>query len=167
MASVERLSRDGDCEFVIRPNCSLSWQGAKRYLLLQTLVVLLAAAPMVWLGGWLVLPFAGVELLGLTGAFYWVLLRANRIEVVSIEGERVLVRRGRRGPEEEVAFPRGWVQVVFDKAATGLDKNRLFLRAYGRLTEVGAALTSEEKDHFAEELARALDRGQRLDRTPT
>lgn len=165
MASIERLERDGDHEFVIRPNCSLSWKGAKRYLALQTAVVLLAAAPMVWMGGWLVLPFAGAELLALTAAFYWVLLRAHRIEVVTIQGDRVWVRRGRREPEEEVAFPRGWAQVVLNGATSGLDRSRLFLQAYGRPTEIGAALTSTEKEHFAQELTRALGRGQRLNRT--
>lgn len=165
MASVERSEDGGDHEFVIRPNCSLSWKGAKRYLALQTTVVLLAAAPMVWMGGWLVIPFAGAELLALTGAFYWVLLRAHRIEVVTVEGDRVWIRRGRREPEEEVAYPRGWAQVVLHKAASGLDRSRLFLQAYGRPTEIGAALTSTEKERFAEELARALGRGQRLNRT--
>ncbi len=165
LASVERSEWDGDHEFVIRPNCSLSWKGAKRYLALQTAVVLLAAAPMIWMGGWPVIPFAGAELLALTAAFYWVLLRAHRIEVVTIQGDRVWIRRGRRGPEEEVAYPRGWAQVVLHRAASGLDRSRLFLQAYGRPTEIGTALTSTEKEGFAEELARALGRGQRLNRT--
>lgn len=165
MGSVEQVQQDGDRQFVIRPNCSLGWRGAKRYLALQSVVVLLAAAPMVWMGGWLVLPFAGVELLALTGAFYWVLLRLNRIEVVVMEGDRVVVQRGRRGPEERVELPRAWARVVLEKGRAELDQDRLFLRAHGRQTEVGAALTNQEKARLGEELTRALGRGQGLDRT--
>ncbi len=164
LASVERFVCNGDHEFVIRPNCSLSWKGAKRYLALQSGVVLLAMTPLVWMGAWLVLPIAGIELIVLTAAFYWVLLQAHRIEVVTIEGKQVLVRRGRRAPEEEATYPRGWVQVVLKQATTGPEKSRLFLRAYGQATEVAAALTNSEKERFAEELTQALDRGQRLER---
>lgn len=165
MGSVEQVQQDGDRQFVIRPNCSLGWRGTKRYLALQSVVVLLAAAPMVWMGGWLVLPFAGAELLALTGAFYWVLLRLNRIEVVALEGDRVVVQRGRRGPEERVELPRAWARVVLEEARAELDKDRLFLRAHDRQTEVGAALTNRQKASLGEELTRALGRGQGLDRT--
>ena len=163
MGSVEQVRQDGDSQFVIRPNCSLGWGGAKRYLALQTAVVLLAAAPMVWMGGWLVLPFAGAELLALTGAFYWVLLRLNRIEVVALEGDRVVVQRGRRGPEERVEMPRAWARVVLEEGRAELDKDHLFLRASGRQTEVGAALTNQEKARLGEDLTRALNEGRGLE----
>ena len=115
MGSVERAGNDGDSQFVIRPNSSLGWKGAKRYLLLQSAVVILAAAPTVWMGGWLVLPFAGAELLALTAAFYWVLLRTHRIEVLTLDGDRLLIQRGRRGPEERREFPRAWAQLVLQE----------------------------------------------------
>ena len=165
MGSVEQAGQDGDQEFVIRPNCSLGWKGAKRYLLLQSVVVLLAAAPMVWMGGWPVLPFAGAELLALTAAFYWVLLRAHRLEVLTLEGERLLIQRGRRGPEERREFPRAWAQVVLQQGRAELDKSHLFIRAHGDQEEVGRDLTNDEKARLAEELTRALGRGQRLTRT--
>ena len=165
MGSVEQAEQDGDRQFVIRPNCSLGWRGAKRYLALQSAVVLLAAAPMAWMGGWPVLPFAGAELIALTAAFYWVLLRTHRLEVLTLDGERLLIQRGRRGPEEGSEFPRAWARVVLQEGRAELDKSHLFIRAHGRQTEVGAELTNEEKARLAEELTRALGRGQRLDRT--
>ncbi|MEF8982185.1 DUF2244 domain-containing protein [Thiohalorhabdus sp.] len=165
MGSVEQVQQDGDSQFVIRPNCSLGWRGAKRYLALQSAVVLLAAAPMVWMGGWPVLPFAGAELLALTGAFYWVLLRLNWIEMVAMEGDRIVVQRGRRGPEERVELPRAWARVVLEQGRVEMDKDHLYLRASGSQTEVGAALTNQEKARLGEDLTRALGRGQGLDRT--
>jgi uncharacterized membrane protein len=164
VGSVEQAEQDGDWQFVIRPNCSLGWRGAKRYLALQSAVVLLAAAPMVWMGGWLILPFAGLELLALTAAFYWVLLRSHRIEVVTLAGDQLRIERGRRGPEQRTEFPRAWVQVVLQEGAAELDRSHLLLRAHGRQAEVGADLTNEEKARLAEELTRAIGRGQRLTR---
>lgn len=164
MGSVEQAEQDGGSQFVIRPNCSLGWRGAKRYLLLQSAVVLAAAAPMVWMGGWPVLPFAGAELLALTAAFYWVILRSQRIEVVSVAGDRVVIQRGRRGPEETAEFPRAWARVALEEGPAELDRSRLYIRFQGRQTEVGADLTNPEKARLAEELTRALGRGQRLER---
>ncbi|HKJ87974.1 MAG TPA: DUF2244 domain-containing protein, partial [Gammaproteobacteria bacterium] len=93
-----------DRQFVIRPNCSLSWQGAKRYLVLQAIACGIVAFPLTWVGAWLVLPFTGIALVAVAVSFYLVLLRANRIEVVWLTGNKVAVERGRRGPEERTEF---------------------------------------------------------------
>jgi len=149
-----------DRQFVIRPNCSLSWQGAKQYLVLQAIGCGLAAVPLTLVGAWVVLPFAGIALMAVAVSFYLVLLRANRIEVVWLTGGTVAVERGRRGPEERTEFPRSWVQVVLEPAEHRLGTNHLFLRAHGRQTEIGAFLTDEEREHLAQELARAVRRRQ-------
>ncbi len=154
----------GDWRFVIRPQASLSWQGAKRYLALQAAVSLLVAVPWVIAGLWVVLPFAGGELVAVAAAFYWVLVRLQHIEVVSLRGERVKVERGRKGPEEETELPRAWAQVVLEEPARGVGASRLFLRSHGYQTELGAGLSNEERRYLGETLVRALDRGQRLAR---
>ena len=120
--------------------------------------------PWVVAGLWLVLPFAGAELLAVAAAFYLVLIRLQRIEVVSLRGEEVTVERGRKGPEEQTAFPRAWAQVVLEEPPRGLGASHLFLRSHGRQTELGAGLSNEEREHLGEALVRALDRGQRLTR---
>ena len=148
---------------MIRPNSSLTWRAAKRYLWLQGAVVLLAALPMVWMGGWPVLPFDGLELAALTAAFYLVLLRTHRIEVVTVDAERVAVERGRNRPEERGELPRAWTRVVLERPEGALGVCRLFLSAHGRRLEVGASLTPPEKEYLARELAGALGPGRPVD----
>ncbi|MFA9459328.1 DUF2244 domain-containing protein [Thiohalorhabdus methylotrophus] len=160
MVEEEQCPDSEDRQFVIRPNCSLSWQGAKRYLALQALACGIAALPLAWIGAWLVLPFAVVALVAVAVSFYLVLLRANRIEVVWLTEDQVAVERGLRGPEERTEFPRNWVQVVLEPAERRLGANHLYLRAYGRQTEIGAFLTNEEREHLADALGRAVRRGQ-------
>ncbi|KPV41396.1 hypothetical protein AN478_02125 [Thiohalorhabdus denitrificans] len=148
-----------DQRFVIRPNRSLSWRGAKRYFGLQALASAAVALPLAWLGAWLILPFTAVALVAVAVSFYLVLLRTNRIEVVWLTENQVAVERGRRGPEERTEFPRSWVQVVLEPAEKRLGTNHLFLRAYGRQTEIGAFLTNEERERLARDLARAIRSG--------
>lgn len=158
MGEIQQSEDATGCRFVIRPNSSLTWTSAKRYLLLQGAVVALAALPMVWMGGWPVLPFAGLELAALTAAFYVVLLRTHRIEVVTVGAEHVAVERGRRHPEEHAELPRAWTRVVLDRPEGVLGVSRLFLRAHGRQLEVGASLTAVEKEQLAQALSAALVR---------
>ena len=152
MVEEEHCPDSEDRQFVIRPNCSLSWRGAKRYLGLQAVACGIAALPLVWIGAWLVLPFTAVALVAVAASFYFVLLRANRIEVVRLTPEQVAVERGRRGPEERTEFPRNWVRVVLEPRERRLGNNRLYLRAHGRQTEIGAFLTEEERERLATEL---------------
>lgn len=164
VGEIQQSEDAGGRRFVIRPNSSLTWRNAKRYLALQGAVVGLAALPMVWMGGWLVLPFAGVELLGLTVAFYLVVLRTHRIEVVTVGEERVAVERGLHRPEERGDLPRAWTRVVLDRPEGVLGVCRLFLRAHGQQLEVGASLTAPEKEHLARALAAALASDRPVDR---
>lgn len=144
------------CRFILRPNCSLSWRGMQVFLAFMALILGAIGAWFTLLGFWLVLPFAGLELLLLACAFYLVARRGQVREVISIDQDSVHVEKGRRYPEKQCTLARGWARVVLERCPKQWYPSRLLIRSHGRAVEVGTFLNEEERRRLAEELAQNL-----------
>lgn len=139
---------------VIRPNASLTPHWAGVFLASMCVVSFGIAALLAWQGFWVVLPFAGLEMLALAGGLWWS-LRGNRYrEVVSVYGDRVCVEAGRARPERRWEFQRAWVQVRLQPGAGRNSPNRLLVTSGGWGCELGRCLTDEEREEVAERLRR-------------
>ncbi|QKT03293.1 DUF2244 domain-containing protein [Ectothiorhodospiraceae bacterium 2226] len=145
-----------DCRFVLRPDRSLPW---------RTLMLVYAGIATVCLGvgvfwalqgAWLVLPFAGIEVLALGAAFYLSALRGRDCEIVSVAEETVAVQKGRARPTESYSFPRRWAQVILKHPSARIHPLRLAIRSHGREVELGAFLRDDEREKLAQALARAI-----------
>ena len=145
-----------NCQLVVRPNCSLSWRGAITFYLCMCLVSLTIAGLFAAAGAWLVLPFAGLELLALGAALYVVALRADSREVIAIRGDTVEVQRGRHAPVERWSFQRCWVQVRLSRPRRNGYPWRVVLRGSGHELEVGRCLNDAERRLLANELQRRI-----------
>ncbi len=55
-------------EFIIRPNSSLSWRGNKIFFFMLFFVSFMIAVSFAMVGMWMILPFAGLEMLLLGSA---------------------------------------------------------------------------------------------------
>lgn len=149
---------------VIRPNRSLSWRQSMIFLGAIAVPLLLISAVLAWRGFWLVLPFAGLELLVLYWCIYAVSRATRRCEVVSIDDRLVVIEKGRErgrhdgsgGPDQRVEFARGWVRVHLSGAAGSWYPRRLWIGASGRRVELGEFLVDDEKADLAAELNRLL-----------
>ena len=95
---------------VIRPNCNFSGRGAAWLFLAMSLPVLAIAAAWALKGYWLILPFAGLELLGLGAALAISVHRGRYREVIRFGRRRVRVQRGYANRREHVEFPRPWTR---------------------------------------------------------
>jgi len=146
--------------FIIRPNCALSWRITKLVLLFFSGCLVVVAAYFAALGAWLVLPFAGLELLVLAAGFYLNALAGHTREVIEIEGPVLRVLRGRRCLEEVAGLPVNWARVELRRDPRGWYPSRLLLCCHGKGIEVGATLVEAER----EELATALSDNVGFDR---
>lgn len=139
-----------------RRNNSLSSAGrffAFGFILAVSLGIALAFT---WVfGAWLILPFAGAEMLVLYLAFRYADRHAGDYEHVAIEGDRLNVEVFEGGPMSRFEFNRCWAQVV----CAG-DGSRLALRSHGRELEIGRHMNEEQRLAVARELNREL-RGSR------
>lgn len=152
-----RLDPPGS-RFVIRPNHSLTWHEARVVLAGVAAVGLTIGTAFCSVGLPLVLPFSGLEVLGVAAAFYYCQHRALAREVVSIDENKVTVESGRTRPTTAHAFQRAWVRVVLDRSADGWYPSRLKLCSHGRELEIGGFLNEEERLELARRLSLAVGR---------
>ena len=142
----------GDCTFTVLPNCALGWTWMKRLFLFLTACIAAVAAWFASLGAWLVLPFAGLEVLVLGIGVYlngrWGATR----EVIALKGVVLRVYRGRRELVEVACMPRHWSRVKLLRDPRGWYPSRLLLECHGRRVEVGAALVENERLQLTEDL---------------
>ena len=117
---------------VIRPNCNFTGRGALLLFLAMTFPVLVVAIAWALRGYWLILPFAGLELVVLGIALAITVHRGGYREVIRFGTRFVGVRRGYAGRQEHVEFPRPRTRAWIEPGPSPALPGRLFLGA-GRL----------------------------------
>jgi uncharacterized membrane protein len=156
MVLARRDPEAANWQFVIRPNCSLSWREAKVFFASMCAVSFTIATLFSLMGAWPVLPFAGLEMLLLGGALYVCALRGRDYEVVTIQGQDIEVARGRRTVTERRTLPRVWAQVRLEPGRHQWYPSRLRIVSHGRGVEIGGRLSEEERVALAGDLKRAI-----------
>ena len=141
-----------DCHWLIRPNQSLSWQGAVKVYIAIAACCLAIGVFFALHGFWPVLPFAGLEVAVLGFAFYTCLVRSQQREIVTVDADRVSVEKGRREPHEHWECPRAWARIDLERAPVSWHPSRLSVAFQGRKVEIGAFLNEQERCSLAVEL---------------
>lgn len=142
--------------FVLRPNRSMSWRGALAFFFSLLIISSFIAVSLAVMGFWLVLPFAGLEMIALGVGLYLVACRSYECEVICISKDSIRIEKGRRFPRHQCTFGRVWAKVVLEPCPKSWYPSRLFIRSHGRAVEVGRFLHEEERRHLAIELSRTL-----------
>ena len=135
---------------VARRNNSLSSTGRLLVFVFIFVVSVGIAAAFAYFGAWLILPFAGLEMLVLYLAFRYIERHAADYELIEIDGDRVTVERFEAGRTRSQAFNRYWARVVVSQ------DGRLALRSHGREFEIGRALSDAQRLELAQALRRRL-----------
>lgn len=111
-----------------------------------------------WLAGaWLVLPFAGLELVVVGAALYRLVRHRDDHERVAIDRDRITIVRRRGGHERHDQFQRYWVKVNLERRR-GWYPSRLLVGSHGCWVEVGADVNEEERELLAVRLRKILRR---------
>ena len=149
---------DSECSrrFLIRPNCSLPWCGVVRFYSGMLFISFGIAIGFALKGAWLILPFAGLEMLVLGIALYTVARRNNRWQAISINRDSVDIVEHGTGQQQKQTFQRAWARVIHERASIKGHPSRLFIRSHGRSVEVGGYLNESEKKTLAYELNQVM-----------
>lgn len=135
--------------FEIRPNCSVTRLGAVAMFVAIFSVSVVIGAYFTSVGAWMVLPFAGLELLVLGAAIHCFMRDAQCSETVSVvSGELRVVKRGRWGVRDWVFHPY-WAQIVLRRDPACWYPSRLVIRSHGREVRIGDCLTEQEREQLA------------------
>lgn len=148
--------RQDHFRFYSRANCSLTRRERKNAFLLMAATVLLIASVFGWLGYWVVLPFAGLEIGVLAWVFDYLGKHSGDYESIRIRDDEILVVRRQGRQVERHALNCQWARLVLARAGQG--RVRLTLRSHGREIELGTFLTDEARLRLAEELPTTIKR---------
>lgn len=147
-------------KIIATPNNSLSPNDSVKLLVSMTVVALLIALGFARIGAWLVLPFAGLEILAFAYAFYFIHLHSSDFESITIEDDRVVVERKSYNELTTMVFQRYWAQISVrnvesKKGVNG--KNGLFIRSHGKEVEFGRNfINDEQRIELARELRKKI-----------
>lgn len=149
---VERCKCHDGYQFVIRPNRALGGSEALACYGIICATSLAIAISFLWIGLWVVLPFAGLELLALGAAFYYCYRRSSICEMITVCEDRVKVISDLNRPGRYREFIRGWTQVDLVRAWHPWYPSRLTIGSHGKQMEIGGFLTEPERVQLAMDL---------------
>jgi uncharacterized membrane protein len=147
-----------DCSrrILIRPNCSLTWRQVVRFYLSVLAVSMGIAVAFALQGAWMVLPFAGLEMLVLGAALYAVARRGSHWQMISIRGDTIDFVEHGPGIEHCERFKRAWVRIELLGPDIPGHPSRLTIGSHGHRIEVGGCLNEEDRRYLADELLQAV-----------
>ncbi len=136
---------------LLEPNISLSWKTNVRIFIFISLVTLMVAAYFLMIGGWLVLPFSGLELLMIGTSLYMFFHHYNHCEVIRFTESRVVIEHGKESADKSWEYQRHWSSIhVQDRGQCCVPVVRI--KSHGKERELGAFLGYEEKKQLIDVL---------------
>ena len=151
------MSQAAEFSLVARRNNSLSPSGRFRVFVFVFAVSIGIASAFAIFGAWLILPFAGLEMLVLYLAFREIGRHAGDYERIAIGRDRVRVESCETGQLNHDELSRYWARVVASR-----DGRYLALRSHGRELAIGRHRSDEQRLELAKALALQL-RGAKRD----
>lgn len=150
-------NRDSDeAVLVVQPNRSLSWNQSKGLFLFLLVCIGLVGLYFLSLGAWLVLPFAGLEVLIVGVAIYCQSSCAHKKEIIHIDATHVRVS-DERNRQAERCFHKAWLKIIQRHDPKGWYPSRLLIGSHGEFIEVGKNLLEEEREMLATNLRNAIE----------
>jgi uncharacterized membrane protein len=156
IALANDTSGPGRLQIEICPNCSLSVRGAMLFFGSLCSISFGIAGTLALMGFWPVLPFAGLEMVGLGWALQVSLQRRFHRQTITVTEADVSVESRDRSYCSQVVFPRHWAQVKLRRPASRLHPSRLTIESHGRQCELGSFLTEAERRGLALRLQRLV-----------
>ncbi len=143
---------------IVMANRSMSWR--QNLYLAATLgfVCMGMAIAMAWFGMWMILPFAGAEVVLIVVCLYLTQKRLSRKEVITVDNEAIRLEWGYNHPEVTVNLPRQWSRLAYSFPDSVFEVGHLSVVAHGERYALGNCLNKDEKRALYVELKSALAR---------
>jgi uncharacterized membrane protein len=143
--------------FQSRPNLSLTRPQERLVFWSLAVLCFATASGFAWMGFWLILPFAGLEIGVLAWAFRALRGREGDYESLVIDGDVVVLAWQYGNHEERREMNRQWARLECNCRTPGRNC-RLSLTSHGRATVVGQYLSDEARLQLAAVLRSRLHR---------
>jgi uncharacterized membrane protein len=143
--------RDGNAGFslILKRNCSISPAGLAGVFAALACVVVAIGTGFAIAGAWLVLPFAGLEVLLLGAAYLFYARRAADYERIELASGRLTVEVGEAQKTWRYEMDARWARVC-------VEEQRVVLLGAREQLELGRHLDADTRTQFAAELQKRL-----------
>jgi uncharacterized membrane protein len=135
-------------KIIARHNNSLTPNAAVKLLAALAIIVLIVGVGFAHMGAWLVLPFAGLEILAFAYAFFYIYLHSADFESITIENDSVVIEKRNYKEVTTTVFQKHWAQInLREVASVGgvIGKSGLFIRSHGKEVEFGRNFMNDEQ----------------------
>lgn len=154
MLDTRNLGDDAVC-FIARRNCSISPKGLIGFFAGIAAVSIVISLVFYALGAWMILPFAGLEILALGMAFVGYARHAVDCERICVGHDRIRVEVCDGDVVSAQEFEQRLTRLVVKQAPM---RTSLALCVQGQEIEIGKHLALEERQQLASALGRLLRR---------
>ena len=141
---------------IAQPNCSASWRSNQLVLLAISVPSLTFAIGFALLGAWPILPFAGLELLALGSALYYVNWKLQYRHVITLSDDSVCIDKGFYLPRQSWKFPRQGTGLAIIPEQHPWDGPELSLQRTGESVSVGEFLNRDDSLKLADLLRQEI-----------
>lgn len=141
---------------VIRRNGSMTPRSMAVAVICFAVVAITIGLSFFTLGYWLILPFAGLEVLAVATAVAWTARGASDYELITVREEKVTVTQRVGTHTVRHDFQRYWTKIRRVPAMSRLHPTRLMIGSHGRFVSIGSILTEELKDKLARQIRDAI-----------
>ena len=154
------VSKEGDTTtLIIEFKSESSWKNNVLVIALLGVQMIIISTLFIFLGTWMILPFAGIEVLILAIVLYMVSKKAHTQETISISPASVILHRGQNKIDKTWEFQRFYCQVeTKEKPFPAHQSFRLFLGTSEEKVEIAEWLSTHEKQQLLILLRQALRR---------
>lgn len=144
---------------ILRPHPPSSWQANLWIAGLAALLCLSFAVGFALAGAWLILPFAGLEIMALFGLLYYVSIKTRIQEVILFNDSEIRVQRGRRWPVQDWHCQRFGCRLHVYTPPHPWYSSQVRLRCHGEEMELGRFLSDRDRRALIRNLNAFLSRG--------
>lgn len=129
------FSTDGNT-IVSKPNNSLSPRGLLWLMIGIAAITMTVSLGVSLSGAWLVLPFAGLEVVAFALVLHHIYLHYDDFEKISLIDHELIIEKHRYKYSEKFTFQRYWAKVILRNDADG--KCSIFISSHGKEVEFGS-----------------------------
>lgn len=142
---VEIHQNDSQHLIVMSPNKSMDWATNKKILMAMFFVSMLIGISFAYMGAWLILPFAGLEVALVGLGMYYASWKLNFKQTISIQGNSLILQKGVYFPTLEWSWELSNTKVLRRASQYRMSAPSLFLKNFGETVEIGEFLNRKDK----------------------
>ncbi len=151
---IDNRSQNG--HIILRPELSASWRTNLIIITLFSIACFGIALFFLSIGAYLVLPFAGLEVLVLFFVTYDFYRHHSHQEVINFTEHQIIIEKGLITPKEKWRCERAWASAKLIQSYHPWYPSKLGIQSHANFIEVGKFLCEEEREQLTSSLKKII-----------